>query len=170
MENNFFQQIASLITDSTVKLVIKRATENSLIVSVLVTNDNVTDSAKNLISPLVIRGTAEEIDKGFFVAITEPVKETNTLLVNMEIYSRQMDVVRKESQVEKDKAETERKGKEERKKKFDILLKKVIELEGEKKFKEAIDLLNKATDLTEQADQIKELLISLQGKSQTSIF
>ncbi|MFC2728834.1 MAG: hypothetical protein ACFN4Y_04120, partial [Centipeda sp. (in: firmicutes)] len=36
--------------------------------------------------PLVLRGTAEELDAGFFQSITQPLEETSSLLVNMEQY------------------------------------------------------------------------------------
>lgn len=170
MDNTFFQSLSELMTDGCLKLVIKKDNQNALIVSVLATNDNVGDNAKNVIAPLVLKGTAEEIDHGFFDAIQEPVKATNQLLTNMEAYLKQVSEAKVKSQMETDKLKAEKNAKDERKKKFDALFKKVEELEGEKKFKEAIEQLYKATDLIEHTDEIKKRISEIQLKSQPSMF
>src|SRR5438093_1461606 len=100
MENHFFQNLSALLTDGCLKMVIKKGDADELIVSVLATNDNVGDNAKNVIAPLVVKGTAEEIDSGFFEAIQEPVKLTNQLLTNMETYLSQVAEAKVKSQME----------------------------------------------------------------------
>lgn len=170
MENHFFQNLSALLTDGCLKLVIQKGTADELIVSVLATNDKVGDNAKNVIAPLVLKGTAEEIDNGFFEAIQEPVKATNQLLTNMEAYLKQVAEAKEKSQMEADKIKAEKTAKDERKKKYDALIKKVEELDGEKKFKEAIEQLYKATDLIEHTDEIKKRISELQAKSQPTMF
>lgn len=170
MENHFFQNLSALLTDGCLKMVIKKGDADELIVSVLATNDNVGDNAKNVIAPLVLKGTAEEIDNGFFEAIQEPVKLTNQLLTNMETYLSQVAEAKVKSQMEADKVKAEKTAKDERRKKFDALIKRVEELENEKKYKEAIEQLYKATDLIEHTDEIKKRISELQAKSQPTMF
>ena len=170
MESTFFQNLSELLTDGCLKLVVKKGEGDILIVSVLATNDNVGDNAKNIIAPLVLKGTAIEVDKGFFEAISEPIKLTNQLLTNMEVHLKSVEKAQLESRIEADRLKVEKTAKDERKKKFDQLIKKVDELDDEKKFKEAIDQLERATDLTEHTEEIKKRLSDLKAKSQPSLF
>jgi PRTRC genetic system protein E len=170
MENTFFQNLSELLTDGCLKLVVKKGEGDILIVSVLPTNDKVGDNAKNAITPLVLKDTPQALDAGFFDAITEPISSTNQLFVNMEAHLKSVEQARLESKLETDRQKAEKTAKEERKKKYDLLVKKVDELETDKKYKEAIDQLERATDLTEHTDEIKKRLSELKSKSQPSLF
>ena len=86
METHFFNQIAQLAIQGKLHLVITQEANSQLVVSVLLENEQCSDPAKHLLPPLVLRGTAEELDAGFFQSITQPLEETSSLLVNMEQY------------------------------------------------------------------------------------
>lgn len=49
---NFFRQISQMEMNSKLMLTITKATESTIIVSILVENDSCGDKAKNLIPPL----------------------------------------------------------------------------------------------------------------------
>lgn len=66
MNTNFFNQIAQLNFTGNLQLTIAKGTENKIIVSIMLQNDGCADTAKNIIPPLNLRGTAEELDNGFF--------------------------------------------------------------------------------------------------------
>ena len=84
METHFFNQIAQLAIQGKLHLVIIQEANSQLVVSVLLENEQCSDPAKHLLPPLVLRGTAEELDAGFFQSITQPLEETSSLFVNME--------------------------------------------------------------------------------------
>ncbi len=98
----FFQTLATLNVEGNWQLTIKAA-GNRMLVSVLYTNDTVGDKAKNLIPPLILKGTAEELDNGFMDAIENPIKRTASLLVNMEAYTKAQETAKLQSKMEQDK-------------------------------------------------------------------
>jgi hypothetical protein len=61
-----------------------REEADNLIVSVLFFNDAIGDDARKKVPPILLKGTAEELDSGFFQAIAEPVQDTAQLFANME--------------------------------------------------------------------------------------
>ena len=67
METHFFNQIAQLAIQGKLHLVITQEANSQLVVSVLLENEQCSDPAKHLLPPLVLRGTAEELDAGFFL-------------------------------------------------------------------------------------------------------
>lgn len=165
MTTNFFQNICALQAHGDWRITISRDTDNKLIVSVLLSNDKVGDSATKQIPPMLLKGTAEELDNGFFDSIQTPIEQTSQLFANMELYMKMVEETKKQSRMEKDKANTENKEQEERKKKYDALIKKVDELEEAKKYQEAIAHLPKAENFPEQAEEIKKRLEELRKKN-----
>ena len=89
---NFFRQIAKMEMNSKLMLTITKATENIIIVSILIENDSCEDKAKNLIPPFNLKGTPEELDEGFFTHIKKPVQTASGLLSNMEHFMKQVEL------------------------------------------------------------------------------
>lgn len=162
---NFFQQIAALQAAGDWKITIAADTHDGFIVSVLFYNELVGDDARRKVPPMLLKGTAQELDEGFFAAIAEPVKETATLFLNMEQYLKEREQAKLASQMEKDKDNKGKKEREERKKKYDSLIKKVDELEEAKKYQEAIASLPKAEAYPEQTEEIGKRLEQLRQKN-----
>lgn len=111
METFFFRQTEQMNLTGDLQLIIKQGTENTWVVSVLLQNGQCGDNAKQLIPPLILKGTAEELDKGFFESITKPMQHTSGLLVNMEGYLKGQEEARKKSAIEKDRTDKEKKEK-----------------------------------------------------------
>jgi len=162
---DFFKSIADMHVQGDWKITITTGEAGTLIVSVLLANDKATDEARKLVPPMLLKGTPEELDEGFFSAIEAPVKETAGLFANMEQYARQLAEARKQSKMEQDKDGRERKEKDERKKKYDAAIKRVDELEEAKKYQEAIASLPKEKDYPEQAEEIRKRLEGLRKKN-----
>ena len=74
MNTNFFNQIAQMDIQGDLHLTIAKGAENNLIVSVILQNEQCGDTAKQLIPPLNLRGTADELDEGFFQQIATPLQ------------------------------------------------------------------------------------------------
>jgi len=89
MTTNFFQSIFSMQVAGDWTINIAKETADRLIVSVLFFNDKVSDDARKKVPPILLKGTAEELDEGFFNVIETPVKETAQLLINMEHYLKE---------------------------------------------------------------------------------
>lgn len=170
MNTNFFNQIAALHIAGDLHLTISKGAENKLIVSVLLQNEVCGDNAKHLIPPLNLRGTAEELDEGFFKRITEPMQTASGLMVNMESFMKQLEESKKHSAMEKEKSDKEKKAKEEREKKYKEFMQKVDELEKAGKCKEAWMKVPDPSQFPEQADIIRKRKSSLSEKFAPDLF
>ncbi|KFF17250.1 PRTRC system protein E [Flavobacterium hydatis] len=171
MNANFFHQIAQLQITGDLQLTIAKGAENSLIVSVMLQNEKCGDNAKNIIPPLNLRGTAEELDNGFFEKITTPIQTASGLMVDMESFMKQLEETKKQSAMEKDKADRQKKAQEANEKKFKDAMAKADELEKEGKHREAWVKVPEITEFPEKADEIRKRKRELSDKfSAPSLF
>lgn len=171
MNANFFHQIAQLQITGDLQLTIAKGAENNLIVSVMLQNEQCGDNAKNIIPPLNLRGTAEELDNGFFEKITTPIQTASGLMVDMESFMKQLEETKKQSAMEKDKADRQKKEQESKEKKFKDAMAKADELEKEGKHREAWVKVPEITEFPEKADEIRRRKRELSDKfSAPSLF
>ena len=171
MNANFFHQIAQLQITGDLQLTIAKGAENNLIVSVMLQNEQCGDNAKNIIPPLNLRGTAEELDHGFFEKITTPIQTASGLMVDMESFMKKLEETKKQSAMEKDKADRQKKEQEVKDKKFKEAMAKADELEKEGKHREAWVKVPEITEFPEKADEIRRRKRELSDKfSAPSLF
>ncbi len=164
MNTNFFNQIQQLDFTGVLQLNISKGAENNLIVSVLLNNEQCGDNAKNLIPPLTFNATPQEFDEGFFEQITTPIQKVSGLMVDMEKFLKQLEEVKKQSAIEKEKTEKAKKEKEAKDKKFKDGMAKADELEKEGKFREAWMKVPDITEFPEKADEIRKRKTALSDK------
>ncbi len=167
MNTNFFNQIQQLDFTGVLQLNISKGAENNLIVSVLLNNEQCGDNAKNLIPPLTFNATPQEFDEGFFEQIKAPIKTVSGVMVDMEKFLKQMEIVKQQSAMEKEKTEKAKKEKEAKDKKFKDGMAKVDELEKEGKFREAWMKVPSVTEFPEKADEIRKRQTELSSKFST---
>lgn len=167
MNTNFFNQIAQLDFTGVLQLNISKRAENNLIVSVILNNEQCGDNAKNLIPPLIFNATPQEFDDGFFEQITAPIKTVSGLMVDMEKFLKQLEEVKKQSAMEKEKADKQKKEQEAKDKKFKDGMAKADELEKEGKFREAWMKVPEITEFPEKADEIRKRKTLLSDKFAT---
>ncbi|MFW0738839.1 PRTRC system protein E [Flavobacterium sp. T12S277] len=171
MNANFFHQVAQLQITGDLQLTIAKGAENNLIVSVMLQNGQCGDNAKNIIPPLNLRGTAEELDNGFFEKITTPIQTASGLMVDMENFMKQLEETKKQSAMEKDKADRQKKEQEAKDKKFKDAMAKADELEKEGKHREAWVKVPEITEFPEKSDEIRRRKRELSDKfSAPSLF
>lgn len=163
----FFNQITQLNFTGNLQLTIAKGVENNLIVSLMLQNEQCGDNAKQLIPPLNLRGTAEELDEGFFQQITAPIQTVSGLMVDMEKFLKQVEEAKKQSAMEKEKVDKQKKEQEAKDKKFKDAMAKADELEKESKFREAWMKVPEITEFPEKADEIRKRKISLSDKFAT---
>jgi hypothetical protein len=182
MTTNFFENIASLQVSGIWKIGIHTDENGQFVVSALFTAQALGDSATKAISPLIHRGTAQEMDNGFFEAIVKPVQETAGFYASTEEYLKNLEKARLASKQEQDRINAEKKAKalakpkeegegielaepkiskEEKKKLYDDALKSVNELRGLMKYAEALELLPTKEDYPEKATELNKLNIEL---------
>jgi PRTRC genetic system protein E len=167
MNTNFFNQIQQLDFTGVLQLNISKGAENNLIVSVMLNNEQCGDNAKNLIPPLTFNATPQEFDEGFFEQITAPIQTVSGLMVDMEKFLKQLEEVKKQSAMEKEKADKQKKEQEAKDKKFKDGMAKADELEKESKFREAWMKVPDITEFPEKADEIRKRKNALSGKFAT---
>lgn len=164
MNTNFFNQIQQLDFTGVLQLNISKGIESNLIVTVMLNNEQCGDNAKNGIPPLTFNATPQEFDEGFFEQITTPIKTVSGLMVDMEKFLKQMEEVKKQSVMEKEKADKQKKEQEAKGKKFKDAMAKADELEKEGKFREAWMKVPEITEFPEKADEIRKRKTSLSDK------
>jgi len=164
MNTNFFKQIQQLDFTGVLQLNISKGEENNLIVSVMLNNEQCGDNAKNLIPPLTFNATPQEFDEGFFEQITAPIQTVSGVMVDMEKFLKQMEIVKQQSAMEKEKTEKAKKEKEDKDKKFKDGMAKADELEKEGKHREAWMKVPDITEFPERADEIRKRKTSLSDK------
>ena len=167
MNSNFFNQIQQLDFTGVLQLNISKGAENNLIVSVLLNNEQCGDNAKNLIPPLTFNATPQEFDEGFFQQISAPIQTISGVMVDMDKFLKQMEIVKQQSAMEKEKTEKAKKEKEAKDKKFKDGMAKADELEKEGKFREAWIKVPDITEFPEKADEIRKRKTSLSDKFAT---
>lgn len=164
MNTNFFNQIQQLDFTGVLQLNISKGIESNLIVTVLLNNEECGDNAKNGIPPLTFNATPQEFDEGFFEQITAPIQKVSGLMVDMEKFLKQLEEVKRQSAMEKEKADKQKKEQEAKDKKFKDAMAKADELEKEGKFREAWIKVPDITEFPEKADEIRKRKTSLSDK------
>ncbi len=170
MNANFFTQIAQLNIEGSLQLTITETTAGTWLVSVLLQNEQCGDKAKHLIPPLNLKGTAEELDNGFFPSIATPIEQTSSLMVNMESYLKAQEEAKKQSAMEKEKAEKEKKEREAKEKKFNEAMKKADELEAEEKYREAFTAVPDVKQFPDFSEEIRKRKDELAKQFAPSLF
>lgn len=167
MNSNFFNQIAQLDFIGNLQLTITKGAESHLIVSVLLKNEQCGDSTKHLIPPLLFNATAQDLDEAFIQQMSTPIQTISDVLVDMEQFQKQMEEVKKQSAMEKDKSEKAKKEKDSKNKKLTGIMEKVDELEKEGKFREAWIKVPDRTDFPEKAEELSKRKAELSAKFST---
>ena len=167
---NFFSSVAALNITGDLQVTIRKGAESNWIVSVMLNNEQCGDEARKLIPPLNLRGSAEELDNGFFERITAPIQTVSGLMVDMEGFMKQLEEVKKQSAMEKEKTDRERKEKEAKEKKYREAMQKVDELEKEGKHRDAWMKVPDPSEYPEQAEAIRKRKSSLSSKFAPDLF
>jgi PRTRC genetic system protein E len=80
--SKFFEQLAPYLDATNVTITVSKTNADTLTVSVLPIA-KIKDSAKDNIAPMIIRGTIDELEEGFFDAINEPLQDVTGIVVNI---------------------------------------------------------------------------------------
>lgn len=186
MTTNFFKNITDLNVSGNWKFTINGDNKGILTVSALFTPVENGDNAAKLVPPLLLRGTADELDTGFFETIQQPVQEASGLFHNMDKYVKGLEEAKKQSIMEQDKKAQEIKAKaltktgasadgievtsepkvskEDKRKAYEDAMKKIGDLNDACKYEEALTLLPSATDYPEKQSELERKKADLERK------
>lgn len=170
MNANFFGQLAQLDITGTVQITVAKTAENNLVVSTIVNNENCGDKAKELIMPLILRGTASEMDEGYFEHIRVPMQEASGLMINMEAHMKQLEEAKRHSAMEKGKADKEKKARDERDKKYKDAMQKAADFEKEGRYRDAWAKVPEPSQFPEHAEAIRKRKTELSNKFAPDLF
>ncbi len=152
----FFQTIYPMLAaGADLSINIKRVNDR-LSVAVMPRHNGVKDESQQHLVPLILNGTAIELDAEFLQAIMVPVSRTMGVLANLETFERQAAKVSSESRPAKTAQEKESKEAREKREKMERLLKKTDEAVAGRKYSEALIWLKQARVLA-PADRQKEI-------------
>lgn len=174
----FFEQLNELIGTSDTNMTFRKS-EDQITVSVSVKN-NTNDSALNQLKPVIVTGTASELDADFFTVIAKPLQKASGLITNVKEFEENLTKAESETKAakaakekaEKDaesKKKAEQKEKEKRDKKFSILIEKAEEFEKNKQTSQAYSAYKQALPFASNPEEIQKKMNSLVS-AQASIF
>ncbi|WP_062053035.1 PRTRC system protein E [Aquimarina longa] len=170
MNTNFFNQIAQLNIEGNLQINIQKTAEHTQIVSVLLQNENCGDTAKNNIPPLILKGTADDLDNGFFENISQPLEQTSALMLNMEAYLKAQELAKKQSAMEKEKAEKEKKQTDAKEKKYQQAMSKTDKLEAEGDYRKAWTAVPEVNDFPHHEEEIRKRKKELSAQFAPDLF
>lgn len=167
METNFFTQVCALPRVGAWKMTINFDGEQGLLVSVLFEGGTTT------LAPLIFKGTAAELDSGFFGAVAAPAEHTAMFVAELDAHRQSLDRAKAELASKaagsgKSAAATKPKteDKAEKKKRYDDIIAKAKELNGQMKYTDALALLPSNGDFPEKAAELDGLRKALKERSQ----
>lgn len=161
MQTNFFSTLASLNLDGNFRLNIQRQPDNKMLVSVLLVHNDIKDKSVKQIPALILAGFTDDLDKGFFDSIGQPVQKQNTLLCNLSAHEKALDKTKKDNETRNTTTSSGSSGK---RRKFDEQMKKVTDLEKQQKYGQAIAQLPNEKEYPEYAAEITKIMQELKAK------
>ena len=166
---NFFKSINEMLNGAELQLNIKKKGDQLTVM--IMPKAEIKDKAIDNIKPLVITGTPEELDSDFLSAIKDRVEKATGIMSNIATFEAGVAKLSKDNEVDKKKAELEKKEKDTRNKKYATLMGKYESFKNDKKLKEAIGALKAAKAFSEKPETVEKLNKETIAKlSQGSIF
>ena len=110
MKTNFFEQVAGLAITGTLQINIQPQESGTLTVSVMLVNNNPKITTGKNIPPMLLSGSAQELDEAFFNQVGEPVKRTVKLFANADAYQKELDKAGQAGKKDKDTKDKSAKG------------------------------------------------------------
>ena len=110
MKTNFFEQVAGLAITGTLQINIQPQESGTLTVSVMLVNNNPKITTGKNIPPMLLTGSAQELDEAFFNQVGEPVKRTVKLFANADAYQKELDKAGQAGKKDKDSKDKSAKG------------------------------------------------------------
>ena len=145
----FFTQLSQMMTSGTIVNLNVHCKDGNLTVSIFPKVKGLKDEAQKHLQPIILKGTAEDLDEGFFDTVCQPLKKASGLLSGMKSFETSLALVEAErKEVKEQKRATDKKA-DERKAKYDKLIARADSLEQEGKNDDALQTLREARTMAD---------------------
>jgi len=145
----FFNKLSQMMTSGTIVNLNVHSQNGMMTVSVFPKVKGLKDEAKNHLQPIILKGTAEELDAGFFDTVGQPVQKALGLLSGMKTFEEALARVEAEKQETKEQKRVADKQADERKAKYEKLIARAETQEKEGKNDEALQSLREARTMAD---------------------
>lgn len=139
-----FKEFNEMLANGDSLTIVITKTGEKLATSIVPRKSGLKDNAKEMILPLVLTGTPEELDADFIKEISTPIRKVTGLLTNLREFEKSTEAAESNSKAAKAEAEKAKKATDEKKKKYDTAIKQADDREKEGKLREAIAALKEA--------------------------
>lgn len=164
-----FKAIENLIDGIDLNITVRKS-GNDMVVSVLPKHNGVKDGAKDFITPLVIKGTAEELDAQFVEVLVKGLPKVTGVLSNIKEFEEAAGRTAAASDAMKAQREAEAKAKKEKKDKLDGLIKKGDDAKAAGKYIEAIQIYQDAKEFAENPVDLDKKITEVRTLMQPTLF
>ena len=168
MKTNFFECITGLQSPGIWKLGIHQDEDGRFVVSALYAPNHSTDPLAKTVAPLIFKGTAQELDEGFFTAIEKPVQDTIGLYTTIAEYTETVEAAKKKAaqqgkQTARPATNVKDEGMEvpsagtgaaEKANAYREVMKKIADLNDHCKYNEALSLLPSAGEYPDKQEEL----------------
>ncbi|WP_316739159.1 PRTRC system protein E [Pedobacter aquatilis] len=164
MKTNFFRMLHRL--NPTGDWVISiAAKETQMVLSIRLSNDGM---GKN-IPPMLLSGTPEELDEGFYDSMEKPVERTIALFLNLAEYTQSLEnakaALKEKAGAKPAKNADNVSANDNKKSAFEEVIKKVQEMSANCKYADALAILPAVTDYPDKAGELEKLKAELERKN-----
>ena len=169
----FFNELSQLMTSGSSFSLNVHSQNGKLTVSVYPKLKGLKDEAQNHLQPVVLTGTPEELDAGFFDAVRQPIQKATGLLSGMKIFEESLTRVEAERKEEQERKKNSDKQAQKNKGKYDDFISRADTQEKEGQNEMALFLLREARKVAEGEEIAKTdaLIEQLKAKcAQSSLF
>jgi len=179
MKTNFFENIASLNAPGMWTIGIQNDENGNFTVSALYAPFTSNEPATKMITPLIHRGMASDMDEGFFEATLTQVDSLKGLYSNIKAVTASIEAAKKKlgqgnkPQPAKPKAEggkdeievgEPKASTEEKRKAYTDIIRKVVELNDLCKYEDALAILPSVADYPEKKEELEKRRADLERK------
>ena len=151
----FFNELSQMMTAGAVVSLTVHSQNGKMTVSVFPKVKGLKDDAQKYLQPIVLTGSAEELDAGFFDAVREPVQKATGLLSGMKRFEESLSRVESEKKEVQEQKRHADKRLQERKVKFDKLIARADIQENEENYEDALKSLCEARTMADGDDVAK---------------
>ncbi len=160
-----FKLLEQYLGNSNITLVLTK-NENIITVSLL-PQPKIKDEAKSNLKPIMIKGTAEELDAQFHVAIQKPLDLVSGVIDNISEFEKSVEKLKAESKASEEAKKSEDKEKQENIKKGEKIVEKAKALFDKKEYDKALKLLNDPLLLTTTLSSAVDLKAKIEALNTT---
>ena len=169
----FFNELSQLMTPGTSVSMTVHSQNGKLTVSILPRLNGLKDDAQKHLQPIVLTGTPEELDTGFFDTVCQPIQKAAGLLTGMKRFEESFARTESERKEEQERRKNGDKQAQKNKVKYEDFITRAVTQENGGNYDNALYLLQEARKIAGGEDIAKTdtLIEQLKAKtSQSSLF